>query len=166
MFGALVRFAPLNNIIDVTASFLIIVPLEPRGSCAPKLIAGHCDYQDILLLAEYSCNKHHVCAFCLRPHIQKCGEDLSGRQFTARCKILHRLCSKLCNITTSRKIGNILHPLLTSEHPILGWFGTVATFHFSCLSPLWACIKLLVTIRWTAAQKRVRFQELRIRAKS
>ena len=26
-----------------------------------KLIAGHSDYQDILPLAEYSCNKHHVC---------------------------------------------------------------------------------------------------------
>ena len=72
-----------------------------------KLIAGHCDYQDILPLAEYSCNKHHVCAFSRRPHIQLFGEDLSERQFTARCKVLPpRLCSKLCNIIIFREIGN------------------------------------------------------------
>ena len=49
-----------------------------------------------LSLAEYSCEEHHVCAFSPRPHIQLHGSDLSGRQFTARCKVLPRhLCSKL-----------------------------------------------------------------------
>ena len=72
-----------------------------------KLIAGHCDFQDILSLAEYSCDEHHVCAFSRRLHIQLHGEDFSGRQFTARCKVLPpRLCSKLCNIITSREMGN------------------------------------------------------------
>ena len=42
-----------------------------------KLIAGHCDYQDILPLAEYTFNKRHVCDFSRRPHIQLFGEDLT-----------------------------------------------------------------------------------------
>ena len=73
-----------------------------------------CDSHDILSLSEFSCDKHHVCAYSRRAHIQPCGEDLSGRQFTARCKVLpRRLCSKLCNIITSREIGNgCLHLLL------------------------------------------------------
>ena len=49
----------------------------------------------------------HVCALSRRPHIQLHGSDLSGRQFTARCKVLPPgLCSKLCNIIISREIGN------------------------------------------------------------
>ena len=67
-----------------------------------KLIVGHCEFQDILSLAQYSCDEHHVRAYSRRPRIQLYGEDFSGRQFTARCKVLpHRLCSKLCNIITS-----------------------------------------------------------------
>ena len=43
-----------------------------------KLIAGHCDYQDVLPLAEYSCKEHHVCAFSRRPHIQLHGKTSVG----------------------------------------------------------------------------------------
>ena len=73
-----------------------------------KLIAGHCDYQDILSLAECSCEEHHVCAYSRRPsHLTLHGSDLDGRQCTARCKVLPpRLCSKLCNIIISREIGH------------------------------------------------------------
>ena len=72
-----------------------------------KQIAGHCDYHDILSLAECSCEEHHVCAYSRRPHIQLHGSDGNGRQFTARCKVLPpRLCSKLCNIIISKEIGN------------------------------------------------------------
>ena len=72
-----------------------------------RLIAGHCGFQDILSLAECSCDEHHVCAYSRRPHIQLRGSDLNGRQFTTRCKVLpRRLCSKLCNIIISREIGN------------------------------------------------------------
>ena len=61
-----------------------------------KLIAVNCNYESILSLAEYSCEGHDVCP-SVGPHIQLHGSDLSGRQFTARCKVLpHRLCSKLC----------------------------------------------------------------------
>ena len=101
-----------------------------------KLIACHCDYQDILPLAEHSCNKHHVCAFSRRPHIQLFGEELSGRQFTARCKVLPpRLCSKLCNGIISREIGKkIRHPLLTSEHLVCGMiWDFVAAFQGSAI---------------------------------
>ena len=77
MSGARHKFACSNSIID--ASCLIIVLMEPR-KLRIKLIARHCNYQDILSLAEYSCDKHHVCAFSRRPQIQLFDEDLSGRQ--------------------------------------------------------------------------------------
>ena len=86
MCGARHKFACSNSIIDVTASFLSLWKLRTR------LIAGIVFTKTSYPCAEYSCDKHHVCAFSRRPHIQLYGEDLSGRQLTARCKVLaHRL---------------------------------------------------------------------------
>ena len=83
------------------------VCLETPWKQRSKLIAGHCDYHNILSLAECSCEEHHVCAYSRRPHFQLHGSDLDGRQFTARCQVLpFRLCSKLCNIIISRETGN------------------------------------------------------------
>ena len=109
------------------------------GRLRTKLIAGHCDYQDILPLAEYSTNEHHACAFIRRPHIQLHGKDLSGRQFTAPCKVLppsHR--PKHRNTIIPREIGNRRLQLLsapTSEHPTssalwddLGFCGHISRF--------------------------------------
>ena len=132
IFGAQIRFAHMNNIIDVTSSFLISVPFGTPWRLRTKLLAGHCDYQDILPLTEYSCNEHHGCAFSRRPHIQLHGKDLGGRHFTARCS------SKLYNILISREIGNrCLHffLLLQVNIGLLRRFGMtwdfVATFYGS-----------------------------------
>ena len=43
-----------------------------------QIDTGDCDYPDVLPLAEYSCNKHHVCAFSRRPHIQLHVKDLQS----------------------------------------------------------------------------------------
>ena len=112
MSGAQHRFVCSNNIIEITASFL-----TSGAFGTPWKIRT---YQDILSLAEYSCGEHHVCAFSRRPHILLHGSDLSGQQFTARCKVLPpRLCSKLCN-----ELRFLFVQVNTDFFGSLGWLGT------------------------------------------
>ena len=85
-----------------------------------RLIVGHCDYHDILALAENTCEDHHVRAFSRRPHIQLRGSDLSGRKVTARTKLLPpRLCPKLCNIYHLQRNWTQMTPAPSStrKHP-------------------------------------------------
>ena len=60
------RTAPVTSLEQHHRTHSIII--DQCASGAPwmprtRLIAGHCDHQDILALAENTCEEHHVCAF-------------------------------------------------------------------------------------------------------
>ena len=86
-----------------------------------KLVAGYCDYQDILPLAEYSViNFMFVLSVAVLTsnNMAKISLD-DSLQHVAKFSPLH-LCSKLCDKKFPKKLEKDTPLLLTSKHPILG----------------------------------------------
>ena len=94
--------AHVTNSLARTASsvrHLLIIVFMDSWKLRVKLIAPHCNYQDIPFLTEYSCDKHHVCAFNRPPQIQLYGKDFSRRRtiyLQHVAKFSHTACAPIC----------------------------------------------------------------------